>query len=185
MSLFDYDLHAVEWINHNRIYALDNFFRFITDSAAFTSITIAILVIIFAFIKKTAFLKYRKYQVAFAFTINALIINILKYTVNRPRPFEVDKAIEKLTWGGSPSFPSGHTGDAMVVAISLSLLFYKRKWLLFVVWLWAIAVAYSRIVLGVHYPSDIIGAVVISLVVAVGCNKIFKNLKPKNVELVT
>ncbi len=177
MSLFYYDQHALEWINHNRIHSLDNFFRLVTDSVAFIAIAIAIIVIIYGFIKKTDFLKFRKYQVAFAFTINAIIINILKYTVNRPRPFEVDKYIEKLTSGGSPSFPSGHTGDAMVIAISMTLLFYKQKWLLVVIWLWAIAVAYSRIVLGVHYPSDILGSVVVSTIVAIVTHHILNKIK--------
>lgn len=183
MSLYDYDRQILELINHDRIRSLDNFFRFITDSAAFIAIAIAIIVIIYGWVKKTSFLKYRKYQVAFAFTINAIIINILKYTVNRPRPYEVDKYIEKLSSGGSPSFPSGHTGDVMIVAISMSLLFFKQKWMLLIIWLWAIAVAYSRMVLGVHYPSDVLGSVVISTIVAMVTNNIFNKLRPKNSEL--
>jgi len=178
--LYDYDRHILEWINHNRIYSLDNFFRFITDTAGPIAVIIAIIIIIYGFIKKTDFLKFRKYQVAFAFAINAIIITILKYTINRPRPFEVDKYIEKLTSGGSPSFPSGHTGDAMVVAVSMSLLFSKQKWLLIIIWIWAIAVAYSRIVLGVHYPSDILDSVIISLITAFASQKIFNKITISN-----
>lgn len=179
--MYDYDRQILEWINHNRIYSLDNFFRFITDTAGAIAVIIAIIVIIYGFIKKTDFLKFRKYQVAFAVAVNAIIITILKYTINRLRPFEVDSTIEKLTSGGSPSFPSGHTGAAMVVAISMSLLFFKQKWLLAIIcWIWAIAVAYSRIVLGVHYPSDILGSVIISFITAFASQKVFNRITINN-----
>ncbi|MGN6603344.1 MAG: phosphatase PAP2 family protein, partial [Ginsengibacter sp.] len=171
-----YDRHLIEWINHNIIFYLDNFFRFITDTAGAIAAAIAVLIIIYGFIKKNGFLKYRKYQVAFAFSINAIVINILKYSINRPRPFAVDKYIEKLTGAGSPSFPSGHTGDAMIVAISMCLLFARQTWLLAIIWIWAVAVAYSRMALGVHYPGDILGSVVISLIVAFASQKVFNKI---------
>jgi len=176
MPLYDYDLRLLEWINHNRIPCLDNFFRFLTDTAGVTAAVIAIIVIIYGFIQKSSFLKFRKYQVAFAYSVNAIIINILKYTVDRPRPFEVDKHIEKLTGAGSPSFPSGHTGDVVVVALSMCLLFPRQMWLLTIIWIWAIFVAYSRMALGVHYPSDVLSSVVISFIVAFASQKLFNKI---------
>jgi membrane-associated phospholipid phosphatase len=176
MSLNDYDLRALEWINHHRIPCLDNFFRFLTDTAGVIAALIAIIVIVYGLVKKTDFLKFRKYQVAFAFTVNLIIINILKYTVNRTRPFEVDKYIEKLTGGGSPSFPSGHTGDVVVVALSMCLLFTRQLWLLTIIWIWAIFVVYSRMALGVHYPSDVLGAAIISFIVAFASQKLFNKI---------
>lgn len=176
MTLYDYDLRLLEWINHNRIPCLDNFFKFLTDTAAVTAGAIAIIVIVYGLFDKTNFLKFRKYQVAFAYSVNAVIINILKYTVNRQRPFEVDKHIEKLTGAGSPSFPSGHTGDVVVVALSMCLLFPRQTWLLTIIWIWAIFVAYSRMALGVHYPSDVLGSVVISFIVAYASQKLFNKI---------
>jgi undecaprenyl-diphosphatase len=101
------------------------------------------------------------------------VITILKHLVNRVRPFKVDKLIEKLSAGGSPSFPSGHTADAFLIAISLTLLFPKHKWSLALVWIWAIVVAYSRMALGVHYPSDVLGSMVIGGLIAVIVNSFF------------
>ncbi len=176
MTLYDYDLRLLEWINHNRIPCLDDFFRFLTDTAGVLAAVIAILVIVYGWIKKTAYLKYGKYQAAFAFTVNVIIINILKYTINRPRPFEVDKYIEKLTGGGSPSFPSGHTADVVVGALSMCFLFPKQTWLLTITWIWAIFVAYSRMALGVHYPSDVLAAAVISVIVALASQKVFNKI---------
>jgi undecaprenyl-diphosphatase len=85
--------------------------------------------------------------------------------VNKPRPFITYDFIQKITSGGSPSFPSGHTTDAFVTAAVLSLAF--RKWYVIVpVYLWALLVAYSRMDLGVHYPSDVLAGMCLGTVMA-------------------
>ncbi len=105
------------------------------------------------------------------------IVNIIKYTVDRQRPFELDVKIEKLSTGGSPSFPSGHTSDAFLMATCIMLLFGNKKWAIALVLSWAVFVAYSRIVLGVHYPSDVIGAILIGSANALIVNLGFANIK--------
>jgi membrane-associated phospholipid phosphatase len=51
-----------------------------------------------------------------------------------------------------PSFPSGHMSNNTVVAVCLTL-FYRRRGALY--WLVALAIGYSRIYLGAHWPSDV------------------------------
>jgi membrane-associated phospholipid phosphatase len=88
------------------------------------------------------------------------ITEIMKFSINRARPFDTYPFIEKLSDGGSPSFPSGHTSTAFSFATSLSLQ-YPKWYVIAPSLLWAASVGYSRMDLGVHYPSDVlVGAIV-------------------------
>jgi membrane-associated phospholipid phosphatase len=92
---------------------------------------------------------------------SGLITLGLKYTVNRKRPFVTypDQVVKK-TSAGSYSFPSGHTSSAFATATALSLA-YPKWYVIAPSFLWAGAVGYSRMELGVHYPTDVLAGALI------------------------
>lgn len=87
------------------------------------------------------------------------IANVFKNGVQRLRPCnnpEINSFIRIVQSRTSFSFFSGHASSSMGVATFLHLIFkkdFKYFWLLF---LWPLIFAYSRIYLGLHYPLDII-----------------------------
>ena len=84
--------------------------------------------------------------------------------VARPRPFVVNELIEPLVGGVSPyrSFPSGHSGGSFAAMFALYRWVPKKIGIpaLFL----ASLVALSRLYVGVHYPTDILGGFFIGLV---------------------
>lgn len=99
-----------------------------------------------------------------------LIVISLKYAIHRTIPFDLYGDIVNLSIANSPSFPSGHTVIAFI--LSFGLLFSNLKRLYYLpVLVWALLVAYCRLALGVHFPTDVIISIIIAFVVTI----IFKN----------
>lgn len=87
---------------------------------------------------------------------------ILKNVVARPRPFTVATEIAlKIPQPGEYSFPSGHTMNAFSGATTI-FLFYRKPGVAALVL--AALIAFSRMYLFVHYPTDILGGVVLGIV---------------------
>jgi undecaprenyl-diphosphatase len=105
---------------------------------------------------------------------------ILKQWVARPRPSRVPEleGVLHLVNGyksGRYGFVSSHAANTMAVALLFSLIWRNRIATIGLM-LWVAANSYSRMYLGVHYPLDILGGLMVGTVVAIVARWVLKRL---------
>lgn len=86
--------------------------------------------------------------------VNFLFTMALKKIFKRQRPFLANVKIQAVYQPGQYSFPSGHSSSSFTTATALSQA-YPKWYVIAPAYLWAGSVSYSRLYLGVHYPTDV------------------------------
>lgn len=140
---------------------LDALFVHTTDIGGVAAIIIITLII-------AGYLAYRRKTLAFLIVTGsvagaAILMYTLKTFVERPRPNLWGHHL--ITEKGF-SFVSGHSTMSMTVAVVLVVILWNTKWRWLAIvggGLYAVYVAFSRLYLGVHYPTDILGGWILAL----------------------
>ncbi len=150
-----------------------NAFCTVLGPTAFRLLTL--VVIIFALVR-------RNLRVAFFLVVSVeltgLITEIAKYAANRPRPATA------LVSAASTSFPSGHALGVMVGVLALLTVVLPvvrrplRAWLVAFGSLIVIAIGIGRVVLNVHYPSDVVAGWALGYAYFVVCLLMFPPSRP-------
>jgi membrane-associated phospholipid phosphatase len=134
-----------------------------SSSVYWLPVVLLIAILVLELIVKNKQAKYRIVELLISIGASQLISEILKRTVNRERPadkYPYEIFVSSITHGSS--FPSGHTSAAFAIAMTFALIF--KKWYIVVpAWFWACTIAYSRMYLGKHYPSDVLMGIVIGI----------------------
>ena len=93
-----------------------------------------------------------------------LIARLIRWGFPAPRPFQLNLGTLWVQHGGRASFPSQHACGAFALAMALSLgVTRHHKALVALAWTAAIGIAWSRVHLGVHFPSDVMAGAVVGI----------------------
>ena len=160
--------------------------RFVSHSTPGAGLGVPVLVLAAGFIENKRSTKLKAVYMLEALLVNEALTHGLKHVVNRPRPYITYPFIIPKSSGRSSSFPSGHTSLAFAMATSLSVT-YPKWYYIAPSFAYAGTVAYSRMYLGVHYPSDVlVGALVGSgsALLTFKINKWMQQSRHKNISVI-
>jgi undecaprenyl-diphosphatase len=152
------------WFVHDHIPpALDAFFAAVTraGSAAALVPAAAVIAAALAFYRR----RFEAVLVVASLGTSVLLVFALKTAIGRVRP-----ALWDTQWFWGSSFPSGHTTNTAAVSTALALALARiwprsAGWAMAAALAWTSLVALSRMVLGVHWPSDVLAALCLGMLI--------------------
>lgn len=159
-----YDIKIFYFFNNlaGKSAVFDNLTIFLADYFRYFLGGIFILLLFFS-----AYSKKEKIKIFFVTAISIIIarlgiVSLIRFFYHRPRPFSVLPA-NQLVADNNYSFPSGHA--ALFFAMATAIYFYNKKW---GAWFFVMAtfISLSRIIVGVHYPTDILGGAIVGILSA-------------------
>ena len=156
-----FDVLVLQFIHANVPPALDGIFAAATVTGSATVLLPLLLIIGVAF--AAAKRRFEALLLTISVAVSAFIVYAVKAAVGRARP---DLWDTEWYWGSS--FPSGHTlvvaafATAMVICLN-RIWPGSRKFSMVVAFVWIFAVAASRLVLGVHWPTDVLVSICIGM----------------------
>jgi hypothetical protein len=139
----------------------------LSNNAGISCILIVAVFIYFKSLRKAGILM--GISLLLEFLLNNLII---KNLFARIRPYEVIDGLILLV-GKAPdySFPSGHTGSAFALAVVIFMVMDRKYGIIALIL--ASLMGFSRLYVGIHYPSDVLGGVILGVVTSVIAVKCF------------
>ena len=152
----DIDLQILKIINHPIDPIINIFF-----------VLLAYSIYPFLFYLAYYFYKRRESNILYHLVVTAIIgfivVSAIKYIVDRPRPYLDNSEIQNIIFLTDPSFPSRHTFTALLLSRFVPKKISKNWKILMLLYLAMIPI--TMMYIGVHYPSDILGGIIIGLLI--------------------
>jgi membrane-associated phospholipid phosphatase len=156
------DIEMLRSLNSNT--ATVGYSKFITNTTTGVAIGVPVIMGVVALVEKDDDLFKSAIYVGVSIGVSGVLTYGLKHSIREPRPYITYPDIinrnidfENET---SLSFPSGHTSLAFATATALSLK-YPKWYVIAPSYFWACSVGYSRMNLGMHYPSDVLAGAIL------------------------
>lgn len=162
--LLNFDFELLKFIHLSRIQALDPFFFWISKSAYYISMIFVVALLACFLLRKCNNITTGAFFKFYTLVIGSVGTGyVLKKLFMRTRPFVAHSEIMQMYESTTSSFPSGHTVTAF--AIAFGVLYLKpKKPISILVFIWAVLIAYSRMALGSHYPTDVFSSIAIVII---------------------
>ncbi len=178
----NWDINLLQNINPQNPNSIT--FKTISNTAEPLCVAVPISMYALSLINNNQHLKKNAYQLVASLAVNAVATEGFKIIVNRDRPFVTypSTVFPISTDEKNKSMPSGHTSFSFTTATSVYLM-YPKWYVALPAFTWATSVGYSRMYLGLHYPSDVLMGAVVGSSSAIITNWARKNLinrKKKN-----
>lgn len=169
---------------HRSIF-LDNIYIFTADIFPYVVVILVIIFLLFHHevlstknIFKIFTQKWVEISIAFFSGISAWIIaEFLKYLFHTPRPFIMYQNVVSLITESGYSFPSQHATFFMALAFSI---FLSHKKIGYIFIFFALLIGLARIIVGVHFPVDILVGFILGIIISLILDYFYKKLKEKN-----
>ena len=171
--MFGFELDVLLFIQSMRTDLLNMLFQGVTMLGE--EIIIVLLVAVLYFCIDKLFAQKLLYTLLTSIGINGIVKNLVKF----PRPFSTGKitCVREGTETGY-SFPSGHTQSFATTSTTIAKK-VKKVWVAIIVGILIALVAFSRLYLGAHYPSDVVVGAVLGITIAIVGSILFDNIKNK------
>lgn len=153
-QLYKLDRSVLQELSEDRKPEPTEFWQFVSNSTNYTSFGVPAALLVGGLVTDNPQMKRNALHITESILVSSAMTFATKYAIHRSRPSATNPDIISASNAGSPSMPSGHTSEAFATATSLSMA-YPKWYVIVPAYAWAGSVGYSRMYLGVHYPSDV------------------------------
>ena len=116
--------------------------------------------------------RLQTWRVLPSMALAALVATLLRPAFDQPRPFGLHLGTQWIEHASTPGFPSAHTSVVMALAVSLALTPALRPWARALPLSFGLAMAWSRVALGVHFPSDVLAGMAVGAACALAVQRV-------------